>query len=341
MSDHVHILITGDEGKGRSFLLAKNKIKVAVTGASVFLLTFALISFSAYNSISTNITLSNQVAKLENRVKDLSGELNSTTDTNKSLALQVTDLKKQNSTQKELFQQEKATLLNTAVTELEERSDMIERIMCNIGVDIKDTPPADRSNSGGPYIMPQENVGKELLYRSDTFLDTIHHLPLGRPVPGSISSGYGHRIDPVNGRRGFHEGVDFRGRSGDPIKATADGTVVKAFRNGGYGKYIEINHGNGYVTKFAHLKKMLVKRGDKVKRGQVIAQLGNTGRSTGSHLHYEIVYKGKPVNPSKFMHAKKLKQAATIKTLSADTTVKVKHLQVATNDQAPPSPLEN
>ena len=341
MSDHLHILITGDEGKGRSFLLSKRKIKAGVMGISGFLVTFGIISFSAYNSISTNLDLSNQVATLQSTVTELSGDLNTTTHSNTSLTLQVQDLKEQNSAQKELFKQEKATLLNTAVTELEERSDMIERIMSNIGVDIKDTPPTDSSNSGGPFVTPQENVGKELLYRSDIFLETIQHVPLGRPVPGSVSSRYGHRTDPLNGRRGFHEGVDFRGRSGDPIQATADGIVTKAFWNGGYGRYIEISHGNGYVTKFAHMKKMLVKRGDKVSRGQIIGQVGNSGRSTGSHLHYEILYNGKPVNPSKFMHAKKLKQAATIKALSAATTIKVKHLQVATNEQATTAPLEN
>jgi len=333
MSDHVHILITGDEGKGRSFLLSKRKIKSTVVCMAGLLLTFGLTSYSAFNGSKTNATLSNQVAALHNDLNELSGKLSKTTSNNKTLALQVNSLKEENSAQEKVFQQEKATLLNTAVTELEERSNMIERIMCNIGVDVKDAPAIDSSNSGGPFIVPHEDVGKELLYRSDNFLQTILYVPLGRPVPGRISSRYGHRTDPVNGKRGFHEGIDLKGRSGDPILATADGTVTKAFWNGGYGRYIEVDHGNGYVTKFAHMKKILVKKGDKVTRGQKIGQVGNSGRSTGSHLHYEICFNQNPVNPSKFMQTTKLNQAATIKELSADKRTKVKHLLVVKKEQ--------
>jgi len=333
MSDHLHILITGDEGKGRCFLLSKRKVKSTLVCAAALLLTFCLTSYSAFNGSKKNSALSGQVAALHSEISELRNKLGETTNNNQTLALQVNNLKEQNSKQKELFQQEQATLLNTAVTELEERSDMIERIMCNIGVNVKDTPAVDSSNSGGPFIMPQESVGKELLYRSDSFLQTILYVPLGRPVPGKVSSRYGHRTDPMNGKRGFHEGVDLKGRSGDPIHATADGTVTKAFWNGGYGRYIEIDHGNGYVTKYAHMKKLLVKKGEKVTRGQKIGQVGSSGRSTGSHLHYEICYNQKPVNPSKFMHPRKLNQAAAIKELLADKKTKVKHLTVLEKTQ--------
>lgn len=335
MSDHLHILITGDEGKGRSFLLSKRRIKSTIVCLTGLLLTFGATSYSTFHGIRTNADLSKQVATLDSEINNLTGKLGKTTRSNEALAIQVNDLKVQNSMQEEFFQQEKATLLNTAVTELEERSDMIERIMCNIGVDIKDTPVADSSNSGGPFIMPQENIGKELLYRSDSYLQTIHYVPLGRPVPGKVSSRYGHRTDPVNGKKGFHEGVDLRGRSGDPILATADGTVTKSFWNGGYGRYVEIDHGNGFVTKFAHMKKILVKRGEKITRGQKIGLVGNSGRSTGSHLHYEICFNKKPVNPSKFMHTNKLNQAASIKELNADTKTKIKHLLVVENSSQP------
>ncbi len=340
MSDHVHILITGDEGKGRSFLLSKRRITSTIVCMIGLLLTFGITSFSTFHGIKTNTDLSNQVATLHNEINSLTGKLGKTTRSNEALAIQVSDLKVQNSMQEELFQQEKATLLNTAVTELEERSDMIERIMNSIGVDVKDTPVADSSNSGGPFIIPQENIGKELLYRSDSYLQTIHYVPLGRPVPGKVSSRYGHRTDPVNGKKGYHSGIDFRGRSGDPILATADGVVTKSFWNGGYGRYIEINHGNGFVTKFAHMKKILVKKGEKITRGQKIGLVGNSGRSTGSHLHYEICFNGKPINPSKFMHTQKLNQAATIKELNVDTKTKIKRLLVVENNPQPTSVLE-
>ncbi|RUM43855.1 MAG: hypothetical protein DSY80_05145 [Desulfocapsa sp.] len=333
MSDHVHILITGDEGQGRSLLLSKRKIKGTVICIAALLFTFAVTSYSALYGIRTNANLSNQVAALHSKLSTLSSTLEKSATSNDALALQLNSLKEQNNTQEKLFRQEKATLLNTAVSELEERSAMIERIMCNIGVDIKDKAPADSSNSGGPFIIPQENVGKELLYRSDIYLETIHYVPLGRPVPGKVSSRYGHRTDPINGKRGFHTGVDLQGRSGEPILATADGVVRKALRNGGYGKYVEIDHGNGYVTKFAHMKKILVKRGEKVARGQQVGLLGNSGRSTGSHLHYEICFKGDPINPSKFMHTKTLNQVAAIKELNTDNKTK-RILLAKTSQQA-------
>jgi len=103
-----------------------------------------------------------------------------------------------------------------------------------------------------------------------------------------------------------------RGRNGQKIVATADGKVSRAFFNGSYGRYIEINHGNGYSTKFAHMKKILVKRGDTVKRGQAIGTVGSSGRSTGPHLHYEVCLNKKPLNPSKFMRVDKLSQVTVI-----------------------------
>ncbi len=337
MSEHVHILITGEEGKGRSFVLSKRKIKSTAACMAGLLLTFGFTSYSALRSIKANVDLNNEVASLNGTIDGLADELDQTTSSNKALALQVSELKDKNATQAELFKQEKADLLNTAVTELEERSDMIERIMTNIGVDVDDTPVIDSSNSGGPFVKPSDDIGKELLFRSDTYLNTIQFLPLGRPVSGSVSSKFGLRIDPLNNKRGFHTGVDLRGHTGDPIRATADGTVAKAFRNGGYGKYVEINHGNGYSTKYAHMNSITVKRGENVQRGQKIGTVGNTGRSTGSHLHYEICLHGKPINPSQFMHSYKLKQAAAIKTLTSDQKTKIKHRLVAKNNVQPES----
>ena len=121
-----------------------------------------------------------------------------------------------------------------------------------------------------------------------------------------MTSRFGKRKDPVNKKRGFHTGLDFRGKRGEKIYATADGIVKKAFNNGGYGKYILISHGNGYTTSFAHMQTFLVKKGDRVKRGQLIGLVGNSGRSTGPHLHYEINLNKKPVDPGKFMKFAKL-----------------------------------
>jgi len=112
----------------------------------------------------------------------------------------------------------------------------------------------------------------------------------------------------LNKKSAFHTGVDLRGKRGEKIKATADGVVKKACKNGGYGNYVLIDHGNGYTTSFSHMQKYLVHRGDRVKRGQVIGLVGSTGRSTGPHLHYEVALDGKTINPYNFVKIAKLKR---------------------------------
>lgn len=131
--------------------------------------------------------------------------------------------------------------------------------------------------------------------------DRASHIPAIQPVPQkymrTMASGYGARRDPVYGTMKFHEGMDFSAPVGTPVYATADGTVKSAGWNSGYGNSIDINHGYNYTTRYAHLSKMLVKAGQTVHRGDLIGLVGNTGKSTGSHLHYEVRYRGAPQNP--------------------------------------------
>lgn len=115
------------------------------------------------------------------------------------------------------------------------------------------------------------------------------------------SSSFGYRIDPFNGHRTFHEGVDFVAELGTPILAAASGTVTLAEGHAEYGRMVEIDHGNGLVSRYAHASKLLVKAGELVVRGQKIAEVGNTGRSTGPHLHFEVRLNGKPQNPARFL----------------------------------------
>ena len=333
MSDRLHILIAGDEGKTRNLLLSRRKLKIYISIIGITFIGLSIISCNAVSFFQSNKTLNNQVAELNRQLQE-------TTIIKDTLALQVQDLQGQNNSQAQDFQQEKTELLNNAITELEERSGLIKRIMCNIGVDVKDIPK-DNSNSGGPFIAPLNTIGKDLLFRSDQYMETINFLPLGRPLLGHITSRFGHRIDPVNGRKGFHSGVDIKGRTGQKIIATADGVVTKSFVNGSYGQYIEIRHGNGYTTKFAHLSKRLVKRGEHVKRGQTIGAVGNSGRSTGSHLHYEVCFNKKPLNPSKFMRVDKLVKTPVIPRLSAKKNQKIKHTIIAKNQASTPAVQEN
>lgn len=124
----------------------------------------------------------------------------------------------------------------------------------------------------------------------------------GRPIKkGWLSSPFGRRADPFTGKRDWHPGVDFAALSGSDVVATAAGVVTSTGRKSGYGRFVEISHGDGYVTRYAHNKKLLVEKGDMVKKGQAIAKVGNTGRSTGPHVHYEIIKNGKHINPYRYL----------------------------------------
>ncbi|NNC63352.1 MAG: M23 family metallopeptidase, partial [Gammaproteobacteria bacterium] len=131
--------------------------------------------------------------------------------------------------------------------------------------------------------------------------DEVH--PEGRPVAsGYISSVFGNRTDPFTGRAAFHKGVDFAGREGSDVIAVASGVVIWSGDRYGYGQMVEINHGNGYVTRYAHNSENLVAVGDTVKRGETIAVMGSTGRATGPNLHFEVLHNGRVVNPLSYVN---------------------------------------
>lgn len=124
----------------------------------------------------------------------------------------------------------------------------------------------------------------------------------GRPIrKGWMSSPYGNRADPFTGKKDWHPGVDFAALAGSEVIATAAGVVTSVGTKPGYGKFVEINHGDGYSTRYAHSKELLVEKGDMVKKGQVIAKVGSTGRSTGPHVHYEVIKNGKKLNPYRYI----------------------------------------
>jgi len=133
-------------------------------------------------------------------------------------------------------------------------------------------------------------------------LNSVAFTPMGYPRLSSITSAFGYRSDPFDGENAeLHPGIDFRGAKGDPVHVTADGNVIFTGRKGGYGNCIIVQHKNDFETLYGHLSHIDVKEGQSVKTGDVIGKVGSTGRSTGTHLHYEVRKNGKPINPVKFL----------------------------------------
>ncbi len=148
----------------------------------------------------------------------------------------------------------------------------------------------------------QENIFDNILKKLNEQKNLLASTPSIRPVKGGwISSGFGYRTSPFTGRREFHRGLDIANKNGTPVYATADGTITYAGKKGYYGNFISIKHGYGLVTRYGHLSKILKKRGTKVKRGDIIGNIGNTGRSTGPHIHYEVKINKVAVNPLKYI----------------------------------------
>ncbi|MBB1371526.1 MULTISPECIES: M23 family metallopeptidase [Pseudoalteromonas] len=166
---------------------------------------------------------------------------------------------------------------------------------------------------GGPLdVFDEAKIPGTFLAIADKLLllnnleNFLNELPNTLPLPAAkyyISSNFGLRKDPMNSRRAFHKGVDLAGWHKTEIFAPADGTVLRAGRNGGYGNFIELEHKNGLVTRFGHLNKVKVKKGQAVTKHDVIGLMGSTGRSTSTHLHYEVLIDGKHVNPLKITKA--------------------------------------
>ena len=132
-------------------------------------------------------------------------------------------------------------------------------------------------------------------------LEEMARIPTIWPTKGFITSGFGRRVDPIDEGSDYHTGVDISAPYGSPVRAPAEGLVVFCGWQQGYGNCVAITHGGGIVTRFAHLSKILTKPGLNVKRWQKIGQVGTSGRTTGSHLHYEVLHNGQPVNPQRYI----------------------------------------
>ena len=166
--------------------------------------------------------------------------------------------------------------------------------------------------SGGPLISadPARRFDDQVaeldsaLERLDKVRSKVSVMPVANPLPGqALTSSFGNRRDPILGTMAFHSGMDFRAPTGQPVRASAAGTVVKAGWNGGYGQMVEIDHGHGLTTRYAHMSAIAVHDGQKIQPGDVVGKVGSTGRSTGPHLHYEIRRNGDALDPLTFIKA--------------------------------------
>jgi murein DD-endopeptidase MepM/ murein hydrolase activator NlpD len=209
-----------------------------------------------------------------------------------------------------------ATLAGVEET-MESKMRRMRGVISDLGLNMAQLESAvPRAPMGGPFVPVKldANSGpfERQLYRInvsraqvDKLNRTLALVPYRKPVVGEVefTSGFGVRSDPFLGRPAMHTGLDFRAATGDPIRATANGKVVSAAYAGGYGRMVEIDHGNGLSTRYGHMSEIHVKVGDQIKIGQVIGAVGSTGRSTGPHLHYETRIEGEAVDPQKFLRA--------------------------------------
>jgi murein DD-endopeptidase MepM/ murein hydrolase activator NlpD len=200
---------------------------------------------------------------------------------------------------------------------LESRTRRMRGVFTDLGLDIGQLEAATpRAAMGGPFVpvklSSDAGAFDRQLYRINISRAQVERLnrtlalvPYRKPVIGEVefTSGFGVRSDPFLGRPAMHTGLDFRAATGDPVRATANGKVASSGWAGGYGRMVEIDHGNGLSTRYGHLSEINVKVGDVIKIGQVIGAVGSTGRSTGPHLHYETRIDGEAVDPQKFLRA--------------------------------------
>jgi murein DD-endopeptidase MepM/ murein hydrolase activator NlpD len=321
MNNKFHIIVTSEDGRSSAFQLSKRKLFITLTLSLTCITALAVFGYFTTGSYFTNKLLNRKVETLQAKLNDSeragsdyrdqiavlqkkhTEEMDALED---EYSMQLADQKAEFDLETTNLQLENVKLMSTAVQDLNERSELIESVMDTIGIELKNSKKSTPGeNSGGPYIPAEESKEvlsyDELLKSTDEYLRAIQLMPVGRPVPGTVSSRYGRRSDPLNKKKAFHEGVDIRGKRGERVRTTAGGTVLKALKNGSYGNYVEIDHGNGYRTIYAHMQNYLVRKGEKVKQGDVIGQVGNSGRSTGPHLHYEIQRNNKPVDPVRFM----------------------------------------
>ncbi len=285
MSRKIHFIISGAEGRSRALSIKTSRLKLYTALCTMLLICLSITAGFGLRSILQNNKLHQNLNQARHEFAALEQQG----------FLMLTEL--------QTLRQQKAELFHHEVAKLRERSTQLEEILTQVGIEVATTdsetlPATEPShNLGGPYYPVPLNEPESLMDFAGEMINLATGIPLGEPTSGWISSGYGARTDPFNRRRAFHYGIDISNLPGTPVRATAAGEVVFARTNGGYGKMVKINHPDNYTSIFGHLDSFQVQTGDTVERGAVIGTMGNSGRSTGSHLHYEVRQNDKPINP--------------------------------------------
>jgi len=257
-------------------------------------------------------------------------------------------VRSEDAAQRDRFMRENLDAMARKVGEMQARllqiEAMGERVSGLAGVKAEEVKPiltAPVGGRGGPFVAartPSLAQLETLIEQLDGVAEQNHDLltfvesrlverrlaslmiPTSRPVASHVGSGFGFRSDPFSGRPALHTGLDFPADTGTPIEAAAGGVVRSVEFHPAYGRMLEIDHGNGLVTRYAHTSKIMVKPGDLIRRGQRVASVGSSGRSTGPHLHFEVLVEGVPQDPAKFLaggHAFAEKQLARVEARAA------------------------
>jgi murein DD-endopeptidase MepM/ murein hydrolase activator NlpD len=213
------------------------------------------------------------------------------------------------------LEQRQAAMVNSIADTYDSKARRMRGVLIELGLD-KGATSEGAGAIGGPFIpasVPKDAMGfEQQLHRIQIaraqitrLTRTLGSVPVRKPIDGELGlqSGFGVRIDPFLGAPAMHTGLDLHGETGDPVRATADGTVAAAGWSGGYGRVVDIDHHNGLSTRYGHLSSIDVRVGQTVKSGQIVGKVGSTGRSTGPHLHYETRLRGQAVDPQKFLRA--------------------------------------
>lgn len=210
------------------------------------------------------------------------------------------------------IEKEQLAGLRTLTEETYRSAGIIEDALADAGLKTRSAEDLPQTDVGGPYLRVDAGTAfEEQLEDLDAALATLDSLksaartyPVSNPIPGkNVSSNFGVRRDPFLKKPALHAGMDFSARSGTPIRSAGAGKVVRAGWAGGYGRMVVVDHGNGWTTRYAHMRRIAVSVGDKVSAGTVVGQVGSSGRSTGPHLHFEVRKNGKALDPERFIKA--------------------------------------